>query len=215
MKFQRILPLLLLSTLMLNSTAVSQTRNKSVVTIIYNDGARVEVTNWIWEYTGTKLTERKSKKRRSLGDPGDSTGGSRPYAKPETFITNRQWPDSKEYAREPIIEQATKLVISLAALSDRGVFLNKLELAEAELSYIKFIWKPDETSIEKVIIALTNGRTIELPELIPALPDTTQLYLKGDASLQGFKGWFSARVGGNSPDRLGRGKNSIVEIRFR
>lgn len=217
MKPSKIFLLLLLSLLLFDSLTTAQVRNIRV-TIIYNDNAQTEVTNWSWEYRGTKI---KPKKKDPFKLP--SLNSSRPFmsrnlviAHPilSTYISSFQLP-GEGYEREPVYELSNKLVISLAALSQRGVHLGKLEVTEAELSSIKYIWKPDNSAIEKVVVSLKNGKTIELPELMPALSYAYELYLNGDAFVQGFKGSYSAKVSGKNPGVPGEEKNMvIVEIRF-
>ncbi|MFL6281908.1 MAG: hypothetical protein ACJ74Q_01925 [Pyrinomonadaceae bacterium] len=192
--------LLLTSLLVFNSISVSQTKppqidltTKRNLTIVYKNGVQIELTHWYWYYNGYNNT--------AVND----------------LLNARSDPLSKK--KKPSIPEnpdkyAINLILNMKALNVEGVSLNDIELSENQFSSIKFIWKDkDDTSImlEKVIVSLTTGKTIELPKLEPPT-GSADITLKGKTSVNGFSGDFSKRI-----DEGGYLANSapspIIEIR--
>jgi hypothetical protein len=154
----------------------------------------VELSNWYWFYD-----EQASQTLPYMtSDPTtpDSLFKKKPKPKDTTKTSNR-------------------LLLNMRALNIHGASFDDLELSEAQFSSIRFIWKDKGNDLynilDKVLISIADGRTVELLQLEPAFP-YRELHLMGDTNIKGFSAKFSEYLGGTTTPR-GLDSVALVEIR--
>jgi hypothetical protein len=189
---------------MLVPSAAAQVSTKKLL-IIYKDGGRVELSNWYWYYVDdtTPGLIGLEETRIAIG-----IGPSGPPKKPKKK-------DSKSKDSD-YTKTSNNLFLSMNSLNARGIQLNDLELSETQFNSIKFIWKDKGTNVneilDRVVVTLADGRTVELPRLEPSTP-YSHLFLKGVTRVNGFEGNFSKEMN-FSATPIGEAANAIIEIKI-
>jgi hypothetical protein len=181
-----------------NAKPIIDLTNKKKLIIVYKNGVQIELTNWGWFYKGD-----------------DYAAVNRYFENNRNINSDPLSRKNKKPAMPPVPDTTTgNLMLNMKALNVDGVSLNDFVLSENDFSSIKFIWKDRDTgniALDKVVISLTNGKTIELPRLDPP-NGYIEMTLEGNTNINGFSGKFSKRLDGGGY-LTNSAPSPIIEIR--
>lgn len=178
------------------------TPNTKPLIIIYSDGEQIELTDWLWHYSSSVWIapeEPKKKKKSILSEIFNPS--------PPPTLSDDPLGLKKRPVQQISSVSSRNLKLSMEGLSKPGISLDDIELSETQFSSIKFIWK--ERELDRVIVSLTSGKTIEFPVLKPSIGQ--ELYLEGNTNVNGFSGRFSKILN----TRLYSERGTIVEIKVK
>jgi hypothetical protein len=199
--------------LILSSVATAQTSTKKV-TVIYNDGAKVELNSWFWYYQVDKSNNPRVLAVNNISSflkSGDDIYG------PTLDLSKKSRSKGKDVPTQPrlISRPSYILFLDMSSLHSHGVSLQDVEISDSEITSIKFLWDTSvakkEIPLKGVVISRANGKTIELPYLAPS-HGYRYISLEGATKVDGMWGNFLEYVSERyvfKPD-----EPYIVEIKF-